>query len=91
MYTICNRNYLPYITARFQNGHLSIFLGQNFWKTGGLKKKREAVRSPKSREVFNSRRENHMYELLSLKLQFLLRKQNTGIAQHCCNNVNEKT
>ena len=37
------------------------FLGQYFWKTGGLKKKREAVRLPKSREVFNSRRENHMY------------------------------
>ena len=37
------------------------FFGQNFWQTGGLKQKREAVRSPKSREVFNSRRENHMY------------------------------
>ena len=37
------------------------FFCQNFWQTGGLKKKREAVRSPKSREVFNSRRENHMY------------------------------
>ena len=40
-----------------------MFLGQNFWQTGGLKKKREAMRSPKSREVFNSRRENHMYVL----------------------------
>ena len=40
------------------------FLGQNFWQTGGLKKKREAMRSPKSWEVFNSRRENHMYEPL---------------------------
>ena len=42
------------VTCRF-------FFGQNFWKTGGLTKKQEAVRSPKSREVFNSRRENHMY------------------------------
>ena len=39
------------------------FFGLNFWQTGGLKKKREAVRWPKSREVFNSRRENHMYAL----------------------------
>ena len=39
------------------------FFGQNFWQTGGLKQKREAVRSPKSREVFNSRRENHMYAI----------------------------
>ena len=37
------------------------FFGLNFWQTGGLKKKREAVRWPKSREVFNLRRENHMY------------------------------
>ena len=41
------------------------FFGQNFWQTGGLKKKREAVRSPKSREVFNSRRENHIYESIT--------------------------
>ena len=61
MYTICNHNYIPYIAARFQNGHLSIFWGQNYWKTGELKKKREAVRSPKSQEVFYSCRENHMY------------------------------
>ena len=38
--------------------------GQNFWQTGGLKMKREAMRSPKSREVFNSRREYHMYEVI---------------------------
>ena len=40
---------------------VDFFFGQNFWQTGGLKKKREAVRSPKSREVFNSPWENHMY------------------------------
>ena len=43
---------------------------------GGLKKKREAVRSPKSREVFNSHRENHMYALqIQGYLPTLLRTQ----------------
>ena len=54
------RNYLPYIMLGFQNGHLLIVWGQNFWQIWGLKKKREAVRWPKSWEVFNSHWENHV-------------------------------
>ena len=53
--------YATHLTACFQNGHLSIFGGQIFLQTEGLKKKREAVRSPKSGEVSNPRWENHMY------------------------------
>ena len=45
------------------------FFGQKFWQTGGLKQKREAVRSPKS-QVFNSRRENHMYAYTMLHTKF---------------------
>ena len=40
---------------------LVYFFWSEFLANGGLKKKREAVRSPKSGEVFNLRRENHMY------------------------------
>ena len=50
------------------------FFGQNFWQTGGLKKKREAVRLPKSREAFNSRRENHMYAFLDCRDCFRMEK-----------------
>ena len=61
-----------------------IFLIRIFLQTGGLKKKREAVKWPKSREVFNSCQENHMYARpLDYKTFFMLNSVEYEILNVC--------